>query len=126
MEIYFDGIKFLSPNEPITPYGVQRLLDQINTAIQILELKVGIGEKTITIWNPNISYQKGNVVLHFKQESKQVSPEIGKRDFVFLLVSLKNNNDSIPNYDLVDGIPNFTKSNWQLLNPMSYLLQDLI
>ena len=27
---------------------------------------------------------------------------------------------------MVDGIPDFTKSNWSLLNPMSYLLQDLI
>ena len=27
---------------------------------------------------------------------------------------------------MVDGIPDFTKSNWSLLTPMSYLLQDLI
>lgn len=45
---------------------------------------------------------------------------------MFILASTKDGNDNIPNYDLVDGIPVFTKSNWNLLNPMSYLLQDMI
>lgn len=55
-----------------------------------------------------------------------MSPEVGKREFVFILISTKDNNTSIPNYDLVDGIPDFKKSNWRLLNPMSYLLQDVL
>ena len=51
--------------------------------------------------------------------------EQGKREFVFILVSLANNNTNIPNYDIVEHIPVFTKSKWQLLNPLSYLLQNL-
>lgn len=47
------------------------------------------------------------------------------RKFAFILVSTKDNNTSIPNYDLVNGIPSFFKSNWNLLNPTSYLLQDM-
>mgnify|MGYP003291885589 CR=1 FL=1 len=27
---------------------------------------------------------------------------------------------------MIDGIPNFSKTNWRLINPTSYLLQDLI
>lgn len=41
-------------------------------------------------------------------------------------MSTKNNNSSIPNYDLVDRTPNFTKSGWKLINPTSYLLQDMM
>ena len=52
--------------------------------------------------------------------------DVPKREFAFILSSLKNGNSSIPNYDMVDGIPDFTKTNWSLLNPMSYLLQDLM
>ena len=44
---------------------------------------------------------------------------------MFILISLSDNNDSTPNYDIVDHIPVFTKSRWQLLNPLSYLLQNL-
>jgi hypothetical protein len=44
---------------------------------------------------------------------------------VFILVSLVDNNDNTPNYDIVDHVPVFTKSKLQLLNPLSYLLQDL-
>lgn len=41
---------------------------------------------------------------------------------------MKDGNTSIPNYVMVDDgrIPDFTKTNWRLLNPTSYLLQDLI
>ena len=87
---------------------------------------VGEGRKSITMWSPNLQYNKGDMVMVFKQESKQASPDANRREFVFILVSIKNENDSMPNYDLVDGIPDFTKSGWMLLNPMSYLLQDLI
>ena len=41
-------------------------------------------------------------------------------------MSMEDGNSSIPNYDLIDGIPDFIKSKWNLLNQMSYLLQDLI
>ena len=94
----------------------------MNYAITTLERKVGIGHKTINLWNPNVSYQKDDIVLYFKKETKQISPDVGKREFAFLLVSMKDGNTSTPNYDLVDGIPSFAKSNWNLLNPMSYLL----
>lgn len=45
---------------------------------------------------------------------------------MFILISTKDGNESVPNYDMVNGIPDFTKTNWSLLNPMSYLLQDLV
>jgi hypothetical protein len=48
------------------------------------------------------------------------------REFAFILVSTINNNSSTPMYVMVDGIPDFTKTGWKLLNPMSYLLQDLV
>lgn len=66
------------------------------------------------------------MVLYFKTETEQVAPEVDKREFAFILISTKNDNDSIPNYDLISGVPDFTKSNWSLLNPMSYFLQDLV
>ena len=62
------------------------------------------------------------MVLYFKEETKQLSPDVGKRNFVFLLMSEKDNNSSIPNYELIDGIPNFSKTNWKLINPTSYLI----
>jgi hypothetical protein len=85
----------------------------------------GDDQLSLTLWDPNVSYKKGDVVVYFKEESKQKSVEQGLREFVFILVSLKNNNDSIPNYDIVDHVPVFTKSDWQVLNPLSYLLQNL-
>lgn len=39
---------------------------------------------------------------------------------------MKDRNQSAPNYVMVDGIPDFSKTNWSLLNPTSYLLQDLV
>ena len=48
------------------------------------------------------------------------------REFAFILVSTSDNNSSTPMYVMVDGIPDFTKTGWKLLNPMSYLLQDLV
>ena len=127
LEYYLDNIQFLSPNEPITEYGVQRILKQLDYAIKILEHDAGVKSgKTITLWSPNITYSKDDIVLYFKQEKEQVSPDVPKREFAFLLMSMEDGNSSIPNYDLIDGIPDFIKSNWNLLNPMSYLLQDLI
>ena len=46
--------------------------------------------------------------------------------FAFILVSTKDNNTSTPRYVMVDGIPDFTKTGWNLINPTSYLLQDLV
>ena len=77
------------------------------------------------MWDPNVSYAKGEVVVYFKKDSKQTSVEQGIREFVFILMSLKDGNTDTPNYDIIDHIPVFTKSNWQLLNPLSYLLQNL-
>ena len=122
-----DSIQFLSPNEPITKPGIQRILNQLNLCIADLESSIGGMGREITLWNPNMVYAKDDIVLYFKQESRQVDPEVGKREFAFLLISTKDgDNTSIPNYDLVDGVPDFKKSNWKLLNPMSYLLQDII
>lgn len=73
-----------------------------------------------------MTYAENDLVLFFKAETRQVSPEVGKREFAFILISTKDGNTSIPNYDLVDGLPDFKKSNWRLLNPLSYLLQDTI
>lgn len=123
---FLENIQFLSPNEPITVQGVERVLNQIEQATKDLEDTIGIGGKTISLWNPNMVYAKDDIVLYFKTENKQVSPEVGKREFAFMLVSMKNGNTSIPNYDMVEGVPDFTKTNWYLINPMSYLLQDLV
>ena len=94
-----------------------------------LTAKVGVAagdeQLSLTLWDPNVSYNKGDVVVYFKEESKQKSVEQGKREFVFVLVSTSDNNDNTPNDDIVDHIPVFTKSDWELLNPLSYLLQDL-
>lgn len=80
---------------------------------------------TITLWDSNMTYAKGDVVVYFKKESKQRSVEQGQREFIFMLMSLSEGNANTPNYDIVDHIPDFTKSGWTLLNPLSYLLQDL-
>jgi hypothetical protein len=98
----------------------------MNNATLDLEYYLGAGKKTIVMWNPNLSYDKDEIVLYYKTENEQRAPEVEKREFVFVLVSTKNGNTSMPNYTLVDGIPDFGKSNWRLMNPLSYLLQDLI
>ena len=122
-----EGIRWLSPNEPLTVDGIRRLLEALELEIAELEEQTfksrGLG---ITMWNPNVTYSKNDIVLYFKEETNQVSPDVGKRNFVFLLMSEMDNNDSIPNYELIDGIPNFSKTNWKLINTTSYLMQDLI
>lgn len=115
-------MKFLSPNEPLTTYGVRRILVEMNQLTSEIEGLVGDQQLSITLWDPNVSYGKGEVVVYFKEESEQKSVEQGLRDFVFILMSLKKDNANTPNYDIVDHIPDFTKSGWQLLNPLSYLL----
>ena len=117
-------VKFLSPNEPLTTYGVKRILKEMSQLTSGVE-ELSDGESlSLTLWNPNVSYNEGDVVVYFKEESKQKSVEQGKREFVFILVSIQDNNTNVPNYDIVDHVPVFTKSKWQLLNPLSYLLQD--
>lgn len=91
-----------------------------------LESFIDFSGKTITMWNPNMVYQKDDIVLYFKSETKQKNPDVDKREFAFILISLQSDNTTTPNYDLVNGVPDFKKSGWNLLNPMSYLLQDLI
>ena len=98
----------------------------MSEATTLLEEYVGSGSKTITMWNPNVTYQLGDMVLYFKEEAKQVSVEQGKREYAFILVSInEGGNNAIPNYDIVEGLPVFDKSGWRLLNPLSYLLQNL-
>lgn len=92
----------------------------------LFETHVGAKDSTIKMWNPNIHYSKGEIVVYFKEEPKQKSEEFGQREFVFVLVSTKDENDSVPNYNLVNGLPDFSPTNWNLINPTSYLLQDLI
>lgn len=121
-----EQIQFLSPNEPITPEGIVRVLVEIDEAISDLENTLDSKSKSITMWNPNIQYSEGDMVLYFKTENEQKHPDVGRREFMFILVSRTDENDSVPNYDMIDGIPDFSKTNWDLLNPMSYLLQDLI
>ena len=64
------------------------------------------------MWEPNNTYNEGDIVVYFKEESKQISVEQGVRDFVFILMSIKKDNANTPNYDIVDHIPDFTKSGW--------------
>ena len=120
-----DDIQFLSPNEPLTEHGILRVLRKMEEVTQDLEDNVS-EKKTINLWNRNMKYSKNDVVLHFKTENKQVSPEVGKREFAFVLVSMKDDNTNVPNYVMVNGVPDFTKSKWNLVNPMSYLLQDIV
>lgn len=64
-----------------------------------------------------MSYSTNDIVLLYKR--------IGNQDFAFLLVSQKDNNETVPEYTMVNGIPNFSASGWFLLNPTTYLLQNL-
>ena len=81
-------VKFLSPNEPLTTYGVKRILNEMSQLTSELG-ELASGETlTLALWDPNISYNEGDVVVYFKEESKQVSVEQGKREFVFILISL--------------------------------------
>ena len=122
-----EDIMFLSPNEPLTQFGVQRIIDWIKERTKELQAEIGYGTgKSITIWDPNVAYSSGDIVLYFKQETKQIDPNVGLREFAFILISNNDNNTSTPRYVMVDGIPDFTKTGWNLLNPMSYLLQDLV
>ena len=121
-----EDVQFLSPNEPLTKFGVQRVIYNIQTKIK--QLQDVLWEKTlsITMWNPNISYSKGDIVVFFHEEDgDQTSVEQGKREFVFVLSSLQDGNREVPSFDIVDHVPVFQKPYWQLLNPLSYLLQNL-
>ena len=71
-----------------------------------------------------MAYSKGQLAMYFQEpETEQVASDIGLRQFVFILMSMKDGiNTSMPNYDLVNGVPDFSKSGWVLLNPLSYLL----
>lgn len=103
-----------------------RIINQINESLVDLEEVVGSGGKPLTLWNPNIIYQKGDLVLYFKQEREQKHPDVEKREFAFILLNMEKDNKSIPNYSIVDMVPDFSNTGWRLINPMSYLLQDMI
>lgn len=98
----------------------------MDVCVNDLQSFVGNNGKSITMWNPNVMYSEGDIVLDFKEVKFQKSSESGTQSLAFMIVSTKDDNDNVPNYDLVDGIPDFTKSGWKLLNPMSYLLQDIV
>ena len=84
------------------------------------------GQRSLTVWNPNRTYAKGDLVVMFKdRRDKSSALEDGKQENVFLLMSLKDVNSSTPNYEMVNGLPDFTVTGWKLLNPTSYLLQNL-
>ena len=120
-------VKFLSPNEPLTIQGIHRVLQEMQDLTKDVKDRIGVDSigKAITMWDSTVSYSKGDVVLYFKQDNDD-TVEQGKREFVFLLMSTyEKPNNAMPGYDMVDGIPDFSKTNWVLLNPMSYLLQDL-
>ena len=84
------------------------------------------GKKSINLWDQNAIYSKGDLVLYFKKEvGNQTSVEQGLREFAFILICIEKDNTSIPTYELVDGLPDFHNTGWKLINPTSYLLQDL-
>jgi predicted AlkP superfamily phosphohydrolase/phosphomutase len=120
-------VKFLSPNEPLTIQGIHRVLQEMQDLTKDVKDRIGVDSigKAITMWDSTVSYNKGDVVLYFRKDNED-TVEQGKREFVFLLMStFEKPNNAMPGYDMVDGIPDFSKTNWVLLNPMSYLLQDL-
>ena len=65
-----------------------RIINQINESLVDLEEVVGSGGKPLTMWNPNIIYQKGDLVLYFKQEREQNHPDVEKREFAFILLNI--------------------------------------
>lgn len=72
-----------------------------------LQSVVGSAKNTITMWDPNVVYNKDEIILYLREETEQTQVDYGLRTFAFILVSTINGNASIPNYDLVDGIPDF-------------------
>ena len=75
LEKRLSGVKFLSPNEPLTTYGVKRILNEMSQLTSDLEELASGNTLSLTLWDPNISYNEGDVVVYFKEESKQVSVE---------------------------------------------------
>lgn len=66
-----ENVQFLSPNEPITHWGIERIINWLREKTDELSAQVGsVTGKTITMWDPNITYHIGDIVLHFKQENK--------------------------------------------------------
>ena len=121
---YITDVQFLSPNEPLTVAGVERIVKQIESMTADLEDGVSASFGSgISLWSSSMTYQVDDVVLLFKEGETQ--DKTHDQEFAFLLVSTKKDNTSVPNYDMVDGVPNFDNTGWRLLNPTSYLLQDL-
>ena len=43
----------------------------MNSITTDLEEHLDMDSRTITVWNPNIRYQEGDLVLYFKEELEQ-------------------------------------------------------
>jgi hypothetical protein len=63
-------VKFLSPNEPLTTYGVKRILKEMSQLTSEMEELADGQTLSLTLWDPNIVYDEGDVVVYFKEESK--------------------------------------------------------
>lgn len=111
-------IPWVSANEPASRWVVQRMFSAIDQLLRELESLPAVSGHRIRLWNANLTYAKDDVVVYV-QERSDSDP------LVFILVSGKDSNSSIPNWELKDGLPDFSKSNWRVVNPTSYLLQDL-
>ena len=70
-------VKFLSPNEPLTTYGVKRILKEMSELTSEVEYLADGQSLSLTLWDPNVVYNEGDVVVYFKKESKQKSVEQG-------------------------------------------------
>ena len=93
----------------------------MDSVLDYLKSEIDGREMGIVMWDSNSVYNKGDVVLYFMD-----SDEPFNHQYVFLLMSMKDGNITVPNHgDLVNGIPDFSETDWKLLNPTSYLLQNL-
>jgi hypothetical protein len=70
LEKQLGEVKFLSPNEPLTTYGVKRILNEMSQLTSKVEELVNGQTLSLTLWDPNVSYNEGEVVVYFKEESK--------------------------------------------------------
>ena len=64
------AVKFLSPNEPLTTYGVKRILKEMSQLTSEMEELADGQTLSLTLWDSNIVYDEGDVVVYFKEESK--------------------------------------------------------
>ena len=60
----------LSPNEPITPQGISRVINQLDALTRELEDSAGSKGLSINLWESTMTYSKDDIVLFFKTEQK--------------------------------------------------------